>query len=199
MMARSRETDRRFYGVVEALVVENEDPDGEGRIRVSFPWFSDTEISDWCRVAQLYAGGDFGAVFVPEVDTEVLVVFVHGDMRMPVVIGGVYNGVDKPPTSRSSSTDQKVIRTRAGHQLTFDDRSGSEQVTIETAGGHHLTLSDADSRITLATAGGNTIELDDTAGSISISATAKLTLAAPEVEINGDASVAISGGQVRLN
>jgi uncharacterized protein involved in type VI secretion and phage assembly len=41
-----------------------------------------------------------GAPFVlPEVDDEVLVAFDHWDIRFPVVIGRLWNGVDKPPTT----------------------------------------------------------------------------------------------------
>jgi uncharacterized protein involved in type VI secretion and phage assembly len=54
---RSRSTDRRYFGVVEAIVVEN-DGDDEGRVKVKFPWFDGgATITEWCRVSQLYAGG----------------------------------------------------------------------------------------------------------------------------------------------
>ena len=49
---------------------------------------------------QFYAGNGYGAFFVPEVGDEVLVAFTHGDMRMPIILGGLYNGVDKPVTYR---------------------------------------------------------------------------------------------------
>lgn len=176
---RSRGTDRRYYGVAEAVVVENEDREqGEGRVRLKLPWFSDDEVTDWCRVVQFYAGDGYGSLFVPEVGDEVIVAFVHGDLRLPIVLGGAYNGVDKPPTTRSATVDQKVIRTKAGHQIVFDDKG--KKVTIESAGG-------------------NRVELDDNNGSITISATTKLVLEATNIEINGSASVAVSGGEVRLN
>ena len=63
--------------------------------------------SDWCRVVQPYAGNGYGAVFVPEKGDEVLVAFVHGDMRFPIVIGGLYNGKDKPPTARTASRTRR--------------------------------------------------------------------------------------------
>ena len=87
-------------------------------------------ITEWCRVCQFYAGADFGAFWIPEVGTEVLVAFVHGDMRLPVILGGLYNGLDKPSSHRNDDTDEKVIRTRAGHEIVFDDQSGQEKITI---------------------------------------------------------------------
>lgn len=137
-MPRSRSTDRRYYGVVEAIVEENEGDD-EGRVKVRFPWFDGgATVTEWCRVSQLHAGGGYGSVFVPEKGDEVLVAFVHGDMRFPIVLGGLYNGVDKPPTARTDGRDQKVIRTRAGHEVLFDD--GAKEIRITTAEGGTVTV-----------------------------------------------------------
>ncbi len=144
---RSRSTDRRYFGVVEAIVVEN-DGDDEGRVKVRFPWFDGgATITEWCRVSQLYAGGGYGSVFVPETGDEVLVAFVHGDMRFPIVLGGLYNGVDKPPTAREDGKDQKIIRTKAGHEVLFDD--GAKEIRITTAEGGTVTVT-ATGEITLS-------------------------------------------------
>ena len=118
-LPRSRSTDRRYYGVVEAIVAKvTDDPEHECRVTLRFPFFDGaTAESDWCRVVQPYAGNGYGAVFVPEEGDEVLVAFVHGDMRFPIVLGGLYNGVDKPPTDRTASQDQKLIQTKHGHQV----------------------------------------------------------------------------------
>jgi uncharacterized protein involved in type VI secretion and phage assembly len=135
---RARSTDRRYFGVVEAIVVENEGDD-EGRIKVQFPWFDGgATTTEWCRVSQLYAGGGYGSVFVPEKGDEVLVAFIHGDMRFPIVLGGLYNGVDKPPTARTDGRDQKIIRTKAGHEVLLDD--GNKEIRITTAEGGNVTV-----------------------------------------------------------
>jgi uncharacterized protein involved in type VI secretion and phage assembly len=194
-MPRSRTTDRRFYGVAEAIVVEVVDPAGEGRIRVRFPWFDDAMVSEWCRVAQPYAGNGYGVFLVPEVGDEVLVAFVHGDMRLPIVVGGLYNGVDKPPTSRQDDTDEKLLQTKHGHRLLFDDSSGTERVTLETAGGHALDLDDAGSRAEFATSGGHTVTLDDDGGSITIE-----TSAGQSVTIDGNSgSITVTGMSVTID
>jgi phage baseplate assembly protein V len=154
---RARSTDRRYYGLVEALVVEN-DGDDEGRVKLKFPWFDGgATVTDWCRVSQLYAGNGYGSVFVPEKGDEVLVAFIHGDMRFPIVLGGLYNGVDKPPTARTGGRDQKMIRTRAGHEVLLDD--GAKEITITTAQG----------------------------GNVTVTATGEITLKAPKVTIDADA------------
>ena len=127
-VSRTRSTDKRFYGVVEGLVTANADPDHEGKVRVKFPWFDDDTISEWCRILQPYAGPDYGFFFVPEVGDEVVIGFAHGDMRLPIVLGGVYNGKDKPPSHRDASKDEKMIKTKWGHQILLNDSKGGQQI-----------------------------------------------------------------------
>jgi uncharacterized protein involved in type VI secretion and phage assembly len=153
--------DRRLYGVCVGLIEENEDPDSEGRVRVRFPWLDDATVSEWCRVCQLYAGNQYGSFFVPEVGDEVLIAFGHGDMAEPIVLGGLYNGQDKPPSARTAQQDQKLIRTKGEHQILLDDSAQSKMVEVTTAGGHVLTLDDQNKKITLASKSGHTVELDD--------------------------------------
>ncbi len=195
---RSRSTDKRYYGVVEGLVTDNIDPDQEGKVKVQFPWFDDNMVSEWCRVMQPYAGPGYGMFFVPEVGDEVVVAFGHGDMRLPIIMGGVYNGQDKPPTHRDASTDLKLIQTKAGHQLLFNDSADSHQVKITTKGGHEVDLNDQNQSITIKSTGGQTISLDDQDGSITISTSggqsvtlsaSGATISATSVTIAGTASI----------
>lgn len=182
---RSRSTDRRFYGVVEAVVEENEGDD-EGRVKVRFPWFDGSTVTDWCRVCQLYAGNGYGSVFVPEKGDEVLVAFVHGDMRFPIVLGGLYNGVDKPPAARTDGRDQKVIRTRHGHEVRLDDTPSTAAVKVTSAAGHVVELDDQgkEIRITAADGGGVTVSAQ---GDITLKA-AKVTIDAASIDLGAGAS-----------
>ena len=109
---------------------------------------------------QPYAGNGYGAVFVPEKGDEVLVAFVHGDMRFPIVLGGLYNGIDKPPTDRTASQDQKLIRTKHGHQVLLDDSPGQEAIRVTTAGGRELILDDVSGTVAV-TGSGVKITLED--------------------------------------
>jgi uncharacterized protein involved in type VI secretion and phage assembly len=200
-MPRSRTTDKRFYGVAEALVVDNVDPEKEGRIKVRFPWFDDSMTTEWCRVVQLYAGNGYGSLLVPEVGDEVIVAFVHGDMRLPIVLGGLYNGIDKPPTSRSSSTDQKLLRTKGGHELLLDDSSSEQRVRVTTNGGHELDLDDTGKKVTVTSSGGHEIELDDTAMTVTItdSSGQSVKLDATSITIQAAASVSVKAASVSVD
>jgi uncharacterized protein involved in type VI secretion and phage assembly len=180
---RARTTDRRYYGVVEAIIEENEGDD-EGRVKVRFPWFDGSTVTDWCRVSQLYAGGGYGSVFVPEKGDEVLVAFVHGDMRFPIVLGGLYNGVDKPPTARTDGRDQKIIRTKHGHEVLLDDTRSKAAVRIKSAAGHVVELDDEGKAIRITAAEG---------GSVTVTADGEITLKAPKVTIESS-SIDLGGG-----
>ena len=173
--ARARSTEQRYYGVVVAIVTDNIDPAGEGRVKLQFPWFDENMETEWSRVSQPYAGKAYGTFFIPEVGDEVLVSFIHGDMRMPIIIGGLYNGKDKPPSSRKKNKDEKVIRTKGGHQITLDDTQGKEKIVI------------IDSK------GNNSIEIDTKKDTITIkAATGKLILDAQGIEIKSGQGIEIN-------
>jgi uncharacterized protein involved in type VI secretion and phage assembly len=148
--AKARTFDKRFYGVVSGIVVDNEDPDKEGRVKLRYRWFDEKMVSEWARVNQLYAGNGYGALFVPEKDDEVAISFLHGDMRQPIVLGGLYNGKDKPPSFRQlkkdPKKDEKIIKTKKGHTLVLDDTPSKEKVKSTTAGGHFFELVDDDQK-----------------------------------------------------
>ncbi|MET7934174.1 phage baseplate assembly protein V [Streptomyces sp. NPDC005322] len=192
---RARSTDKRYYGVVEALVVENEGDD-EGQVKVKFPWFDDTTVTDWIRVSQLYAGNGYGSVFVPEKGDEVLVAFVHGDMRYPIVLGGLYNGEDKPPTARTEGRDQKMIRTRHGHEVLLDDTRSKAVVRITSAAGHVVELDDQGKAVRITAAEGGSVTVT-AQGEITLKAS-KLTVDSPSIDLGGGATEPLVLGNALL-
>jgi phage baseplate assembly protein gpV len=119
--------------VVEALVVDNCDPEGMSRVKVKFPTLPDMPESWWARLSMPMAGKDRGWMTIPEVGDEVLVAFMHGDVQQAVVVGSLYNGVDRPPYANEDGQDNlRVFQTRSGHRVTFDDTAGAENIDIVT-------------------------------------------------------------------
>jgi uncharacterized protein involved in type VI secretion and phage assembly len=151
-------------GVVTGIVTNNSgDPDGLGRVKVRFPWLSDTNESFWARIAAPMAGNDRGVYFLPEIDDEVLVVFERGDVRFPYVIGALWNGKDLPPADNTNGrNDVRMIKSRSGHVIRLNDQPGQE--TIEIADG----------------SGRNRIVIDVANDSITITSGADIVLAAPQ-------------------
>jgi phage baseplate assembly protein V len=169
--------DQRIYGAVIGVVTDVNDPDGLGRVRIRLPWYA-SGYRKWARVAHFYAGPGYGSTWVPEVDGEVLVVFAHGDMRWPYVFGALYSKVDKPPQSRTSSSDIRTLLTPSGSELSFDETNGT--VTVKTSSGASVTLAES-------------------SGEITLEATSKITLKAAEIVIDASSKVTVKGGQIALN
>jgi uncharacterized protein involved in type VI secretion and phage assembly len=165
----------RITGVVIGIVKDVDDPDGDGRIRVSFPWLGDDVVSGWAPIAAPLGGKDRGYFYLPELEDEALVAFEMGDFDHPFVLGFLHNGVDKPPTG---GIDKHVrrIKSVAGHIVDLDDRSGSEKVHVKTNGGHLLDLRDSDTTIEIATSGGQKITMTDQPAQIELKTTAGTTV-----------------------
>ena len=191
-------------GVAVALVTNNQDPDGLGRVRVRFPWFDETE-SFWARLATPMAGKDRGLVLIPEVDDEVLVAFEREDLRFPYILGGVWNGQDKPPFDNSDgNNDTRLFKSRKGHTLTFDDGSqGVVELKHENGGLVKLT----DDGILVDDGHGNKVSIDNKSGAIKLEASGSLEIKAATItieatgtlELKANATMTIKGALVNIN
>ncbi len=113
-----------------AVVMENADPDGLGRIRVQFPWQkAEGEMTPWIRMVTPHAGGDKGFHFIPETGEEVLVGFEGGNAEHPYMMGSLYNGNGKAGVFQNEANDIKAIKTRSGNEFLLNDEEGSIKVT----------------------------------------------------------------------
>ena len=115
--------------------------DTYGRIKVKFPWdrssAQDDSASCWIRVAQMWAGAQWGAMYIPRVGQEVVVDFLNGNPDRPLIVGCVYNATNMPfnalPTNKTM-TDLKTNSSTGGsgfNQLRFEDKAGSEEVSFQ--------------------------------------------------------------------
>ena len=114
-------------GVVIGIVTNNKDPEGLGRIKVRFPTLSDADESWWARVAAIGAGATRGLNVLVEVNDEVLVAFEHGDVRRPIVLGGLWSKKNKPHEGGKETDTEgvasRVWRSRTGHTVSMHDSS----------------------------------------------------------------------------
>ena len=111
----------KVYEPVIGLVTDNKDPSKLGRVKVKIPILSDTDTTDWVPIVMLGAGKNRGWFFIPEIDDEVLLMFEHGDVNRPLVVAALYNGKDKPPDKNPGGNPRRMIKSRTGHKITFDD------------------------------------------------------------------------------
>lgn len=130
-------TNPDLYVIAEphsAVVVDNADPDGIGRVRVQFFWQGVQQFpvkTPWIRIATPHAGKNKGFHFIPEVGEEVLVGFEGGNIDKPYVMGSLYNGQNKALKDwKNKDNNFKAIRTRSGHTIEFIDESNKEAIKI---------------------------------------------------------------------
>ena len=190
------------------LVTDLRDPDGQGRVKVRLPWAPDPSggaYEAWARLATLMGGDNRGSWFVPDKDDEVLVAFEGGDPRFPYVLGGLWNGHDKPPASMDSSgrNDTKVIRSRNGVKLTLDDTERPGEVRGRDAlAGRGSASRDGPGGVEVVDSNGNCVTLESSGITVKTSST--VTVQASQVKVSApmvtvDAGMAKFSGVVKCD
>lgn len=204
LLERSADGAKRFSGPVVAIVTNNKDPEGRARVKVKYPWLSDEVESGWARLLAPVGGADRGVYWLPEVNDEVLVGFEHGDVGRPYVLGGLWNGQDDPPLAtedavQNGDVQQRVLKTREGHQLLFVDGSESE-IRLETAEGHQVSLQDGGRAIKVETSQGQIVTLDDSSSEVNVESNGNLTLkSGANLTIEAGANLELKGATFTLN
>jgi type VI secretion system secreted protein VgrG len=139
-------------GPQTAIVVgqagEEIDTDKYGRVKLQFHWdrYSnrDENSSCWVRVAQVWAGKNWGAMHIPRIGQEVIVDFLEGDPDRPIVTGRVYNDDQMPPYELPANKTQSGIKSRSSkggnnnnfNEIRFEDKKGSEELYIHAERNH---------------------------------------------------------------
>ena len=116
--------------------------DEHGRVKLQFHWDrygkSDENSSCWVRVAQVWAGNNWGGIHIPRIGQEVIVEFLEGDPDRPIVTGRVYNGEQVPPYDLPANKTQSGIKSRSSkggsssnfNEIRMEDKKGEEQLYI---------------------------------------------------------------------
>ncbi len=112
--------------------------DKYGRIRVQFFWDRDGKNNEnsscWIRVAQVFAGANWGTIYTPRIGMEVIVAFLDGDPDQPLVVGSVYNADNMPPYTLPGQKTQSGIKTRSttkGTSSTYNEMRIEDQKDSE--------------------------------------------------------------------
>ena len=134
----------RIRGPQTAIVVgtsgEEIDTDQFGRVKLHFPWDrhgkADETSSCWIRVAQIWAGKAWGAMFIPRIGQEVIVEYIEGDPDRPLITGRVYNGDATVPYALPDNKTISTIKSNSSkggggfNEFRFEDKKGSENVFL---------------------------------------------------------------------
>lgn len=116
--------------------------DEHGRVKVQFRWDregnSDENSSCWIRVAQPWAGKNWGSISIPRIDEEVIINFLEGDPDRPIITGSVYNGDQTTPYTLPANQTQSGLKSRSSksgtgenfNELRFEDKKDGEQIYL---------------------------------------------------------------------
>jgi len=188
----------RYFGKYRGFVVDNQDPEKLGRLKVSVPSvLGDEVVTGWALPCVPFGGAaDQGCLFIPEQDAGVWVEFEEGDLSYPIWVGTFWSkpgGESELPLPETPDTGEeaddiedpptcKIIKTKAGHTIQFEDKDGSEFVLIKDgAHGHWIALTG--SGILIKDANDNSIEMTDSAFTLTSKVAFTLDASGQAVEI----------------
>lgn len=157
-----------------AVVIDNNDPDDLGRVRVRFRW-QQSGMTPWLRMLSPAGGDGKGFHMIPEKGEEVWVDFEDGHPELPYVSGTARNG-SSPSGNGTPKNDIKSIRTRSGHTVELNDGEGGESITIKDKNG-------------------NSIRMNTKKKSITITAPEDMTLNAKNMEMNIQEDLTVNVGK----
>lgn len=171
-------------GLFLAEVTSVQDPDNRSRVEVRVHAFDGVDGQDapiWARVATAFAGADYGAFFIPNVGDEVLVGFVQGDGRQPVIVGSLWNGAAPAPETLPGDEVQRwTLVGRAGTRIAIVEED-TPTIRLSTPGGVVAEITDGGGGRMQIDAGGARVVIDPSG--VTITTPAKVTVNASTIEM----------------
>lgn len=206
-------------GLVSGIVRDVNDPRRRGRVKVALPWLSPSYVSDWAPVMQLGAGETSGAMFLPEIDDEVLVGFELGNPQRPYVLGGLVNGRSRyrPGGIAVTSADGKTgsvawrgIVAPSGAMLAFHHETTPKAAEVVLGSGDRrlsvvidevaktVTVAAGEVKISVAESGAVDVDAGPS-GQLTVNAGKLALTGQQEVSIQSSGVVKIKGSKLELN
>lgn len=160
----------RHYGKYRGLVTDNQDPKNLARIRAKVPEVLLDVDTGWALPSSPYAGDGSGFFRVPAVGAAVWVEFEAGDPSRPIWTGCWWadNQLPSDQDGNSATTDFSILRSEGGLMVVLNDA------------GPTIAVSDQN--------GSNLVKIDISQGQITVEATTKVVLNAPQIELVDGAS-----------
>ena len=184
-------------GPQSAVVVDQNDPEGLGRIKIQYHWDRAGTSTCWVRVLQQWAGNKIGAQFVPRPGMEVMIDFLEGDPDRPVLTGCLYNGKNAHPYPVPANLTQAGWRTSGpgglAHELLFEDKGGGEEIYM-LSGRDYRRVVKRDETATIT----RSLKVDAQDITLNATASIKLEVAGNTIVIDGS-GVTINGKMINLN
>jgi phage baseplate assembly protein gpV len=212
-----RQADRQYFGKYRGFVVDNDDPEQLGRLRLRIPSILGDVETDWALPCLPYGGlADQGWFAVPEIGAQVWIEFEQGVLSAPIWVGTFWQvGGDTPQEAQLSPPTTRVMKTTSGHVLEFADQDGSEKVRlyhkadaylvidengtvdVQAADGARLTLDAKAGKVTLEDANGHKVEMESSKITISDQGGSKIEMQGPQIKVEAQV-ITVQGTQIAL-
>jgi uncharacterized protein involved in type VI secretion and phage assembly len=191
------------------VVTDNKDPDKLGRVKVRYPLLNDEVESGWARIAWGAAGKARGTVTLPHVNDEVAIGFEHGDVRRPVILGALFNGVDTPGADLVKAESSLASRFPRDLDVATEKKTlfaSGEDITVKSEKGAISVAAGKDMKLSAGAAGTGTMTIEATGQikasgkqgvEISANGPVKITSTAP-VTIESNAALQLKGTAVQV-
>ena len=182
-------------GLELAIVTNIDDPDGLGRVKVK-PVSESTKVkeTDWCFCMTPAGGNDYGLFFFPNVDDQVIISYIDGEVHRPIVLGSRWNNSVAAPYKIEDDKNEVIsIRTPTHSELKFEDEPDKQKITLTTPSGAIIHIDDEAKTITIKGNDDNQMTMKWEDGEIELKAATKLTLSAGDTKITLESSGTISG------
>jgi Rhs element Vgr protein len=185
-------------GLHTGIVTDNEDPEGEQRVRVKMPYVNADDDGVWARIALADAGNERGMFFRPEVDDEVVLGFLYDDPRYPIILGMLHSSNKVPPISPTNDNFKKGYTSREKLKLTFDD--DIKEILIETPGENKVYISDDKKGVSLEDQSGHTITTEPDSITIKDSKDNEIHIDVNGgiIKIKGNSKIVVDAAQIEL-
>ena len=182
----------------------HQDPKNQFRVLVLVPTIDNTGKGIWARLSRPYATAAAGSYFYPEVGDEVVLAFLDGDPRFPIIVGSLFSSSKAPPYTPDEKNSTKAIVTNSQLKVIFDEEK--KVITLQTPGGNTAVLSDDAKSITLTDQNGNSAKLSEdgialnSVKNITITAAQNISIEAQSGQITakGTQGVTVSGLKIAL-
>lgn len=208
--------DGTLCGIYYGIVCQNKDEEKkQARIKVRFPWLDggDKDQGHWAQLATPMSGDKWGWYTLPEVEDVVAVVFLAGDIRQPIVLGGIWSKKDTPPeTIPDGKNETRGYKSRSGHRFLLDDSAKGKITFADKTDNLQLTIGqfeeggDSPNKHTIAapkdaaTTGVATVSMSGTLkilcpdGKLTITGDAVTISADDKIDINASATLKYDSG-----
>ena len=192
-------------GVTLATVSNTQDPESLGRVKLQLQLKGQQIETNWAQICSLLAGPAYGAFMLPQPGDTALLAFADGDPSQPFVLGFLWNGAQLPPLPKEQQQEVRIIKTKQGKTISFDD-SPKGRICIVDENKNELLIDSANNHISITSQGDLSIsasgQLSIKAAGVTVqnsSGTVKAQLSAESMQLDGGQSLKLQATMIDLN